>query len=206
MKKYTIIVALILTSISGFSQRVEPLLQNEINGIIYMREEEKLARDVYDSLFGKWDVNPFGNIRKSEQVHMDNMKELIDTYKLADPVTNSGNKSGIFFNIKLQKHYNELVTAGTLSLIEALKVGAKIEELDISDLIKYSDSTNNKAILETYSFLKMASENHLRAFVRKLKMQGINYAPSILSNKDFQTIIKSENKGCQKSKCKKCMD
>ena len=70
-----------------------------------------------------------------------------------------------------------------------MKVGAKIEELDIADLETRINQTQNKDIVATYNYLKMASENHLRAFVRRLKMQGINYEPVILSKAAFETII-----------------
>ena len=174
---------------TGYAQQFNSLSQSEANGIVHMREEEKLARDVYDSLFAKWETNPFGNIRKSEQVHMDRMKALIETYQLQDPVTQTGNKPGLFMNATLQKYYNELLASGTQSVVEALKAGAKIEELDISDLISYAKHVNKKDILDTYSYLKKASENHLRAFVGRLKVYGINYAPLILDPKEFQNII-----------------
>ncbi|MBL0147165.1 MAG: DUF2202 domain-containing protein [Chitinophagaceae bacterium] len=195
MKKILIYLATTLLVITGFAQQTNNLSSDEKNAILYMREEEKLARDVYDSLYVKWDVNPFNNIRKSEQVHMDEMKLLITTYNLQDPVEANNNKHGVFTNILLQKYYSELVTTGSLSLIEALKAGAKIEELDISDLDIRIAQTNNKDIIASYNYLKMASKNHLRAFVRNLKMQGINYEPIILSKAAFKAIIKAETNG-----------
>ena len=117
------------------------------------------------------------------------MKTLIISYKLADPVANNNNKQGLFTNTILQKLYNELVTTGSKSLTEALKAGAKIEELDIADLEERIKQTQRQDIITSYNYLKMASENHLRAFVRRLKMQGINYEPVILSKAAFETII-----------------
>jgi len=196
-------------SANGYSQMLDTLSQKEIQGIVYMREEEKLARDIYDSLYAKWKVNPFGNIRKSEQVHMDRVEELIEYYKLKDPLTESKGNPGVFLNNSLQKYYSELINSGNQSLIEALKVGAKIEELDISDLNSYLAGTNNENISETYSYLKMASENHLRAFVRRLRQYGINYSPVILNSREFQTIINTENKTpekCNKDKVKGCQE
>lgn len=81
-------------------------------------------------MYVKWGGNPFGNIRRSEQTHMNRMKNLITTYKLTDPVDNNKDKHGVFTNALLQKYYNDLVTTGSQSLTEALKTGAKIEEVE----------------------------------------------------------------------------
>lgn len=193
MKKYYLLVIIILISVSTFSQSAVSLTQIEKDAILYMREEEKLARDVYDSMYVKWQVNPFGNIRLSEQNHMDRMRLLINTYLLTDPVEHNKDKPGIFTNRLFQKYYQELVGAAGNSFVDALKVGAKIEELDISDLEERIKQTNQTDIIRVYQFLIMASENHLRAFVRKLKMQGTNYNPTILSKSRFEQIIESES-------------
>jgi hypothetical protein len=76
-----------------------------------MREEEKLARDVNEFLNAKWNSNPFGNIRLSEQTHMDRMKTLITTYKLKDPVDSNKDKPGVFTNVLLREYYTQLVSS-----------------------------------------------------------------------------------------------
>jgi len=192
MKKIFLTIFLLSGTISGFTQQNSILNQQEKDAILYIREEEKLARDVYNLLYDKWGINPFDNIRQSEQVHMDRMKTLITTYQLEDPVMKNLDKQGIFTNVLLQQYYNELSTTGIRSLIDALKVGAKIEELDIADLEDRIKQTQKQDIISSYNFLKMASENHLRAFVHRLKMQGIIYEPVILSKTEFEKIIASE--------------
>ena len=179
----------IVLSITGFTQQSTSLNQQEKDAILYMREEEKVARDVYEFLYTKWVINPFGNIRQSEQTHMDMMKTLMATYKLTDPVNDNKDKPGVFTNAILQKYYNEFIASGSLSLIEALKVGAKIEEMDIADLEERIKQTKQASIISSYNYLKMASGNHLRAFVRRLKMQGINYEPVFLKKTEFDKII-----------------
>lgn len=193
MKKLILFLTAVVLSITGFTQQTASLNNPEKDAILYMREEEKLARDVYEFLYAKWSSNPFGNIRQSEQTHMDRMKTLITTYKLTDPVENNKDKPGVFTNTLLQKYYNELITVGSQSLTEALKVWAKIEELDIADLEERIEQTKKQDILSTYNFLKMASENHLRAFVRRLKMQGVNYEPVILNKIEFDKIMAAAN-------------
>lgn len=71
MKKFIFSLTAIVLSIVGFAQQAITLDQQEKDAILYMREEEKLARDVYEFLYAKWNVNTFGNIRRSEQTHMD---------------------------------------------------------------------------------------------------------------------------------------
>jgi hypothetical protein len=103
----------------------------------------------------------------------------------------------------MQKYYDELVVLGSRSLTDALKAGAKIEELDIADLDARIKQTKAKDVITAFEFLRMGSENHLSAFVRRLKMQGINYEPVILNKETFNVIIAGENKrggcgnGCQ---------
>ncbi len=53
----------------GGGANASELSQAEIDGLLFTREEEKLARDVYAALDGYG--NPFVNIRGSEQSHMD---------------------------------------------------------------------------------------------------------------------------------------
>jgi len=53
--------------------------------LTYIREEEKLARDVYLYLYDMWGSSIFDNISVSEQAHMDAIKTLIDRYGLDDP-------------------------------------------------------------------------------------------------------------------------
>jgi hypothetical protein len=203
MRSLVFFAVMMLQTLAVFSQQKMALSQPEADALVYMREEEKLARDVYDSLYAKWDMNPFGNIRQSEQVHMNRMATLISNYKLKDPVAMNHDRHGLFVNTTMQQYYNELVATGSRSVTDALKVGAKIEELDIADLEERMKQTTAPDILTAFEFLNMGSYNHLRAFVRRLKMKGVNYEPVILSKENFDGIIASENEkgGCGKG-CK----
>lgn len=198
MKKGFPFLVLTLLFLQAAAQQTNEVNKNESNGLTYMREEEKLARDVYDSMYAKWEVNPFGNIRQSERVHMDRMKNLLNSYGIDDPVMANGDQPGVFKSITLQKVYHDLVKSGTTSLTEALKAGAKIEELDIADLDERMAQTKKEDILTAYKFLRMGSENHLRAFVRRLKSQGVDYKPEFLKKEIFDAIINGENQeaGC----------
>lgn len=142
------------------------LSNEERNGLIHMRIEEKLARDVYITLGEIWSVRIFQNIQKSEQRHMNAMKRLIDYYNISDPAEND--EVGVFSIVEFQKLYDELVEKGKTSYQDAMLVGRAIEELDISDLEIQLGLTDNSDIKNVYENLKEASKRHLNAFNRHI--------------------------------------
>lgn len=169
----------------------EEVSDQESEGLIFMKEEEKLARDVYRVLYSTWNLRPFSNITGSEQMHMDAIILLLEKYELQDPVTID--TTGIFTNQDLQNLYNTLVERGEQSVTEALKVGAAIEEIDILDLQKELDeNVDNEDITMVYENLMRGSRNHLRAFVRNLERSGITYESKFLTEEQYLYIINSE--------------
>ncbi len=163
--------------------------KDEKEGLVLMREEEKLARDVYATLYEKWGVKIFTNIAQSEQTHMDAVKTLLDMYNIADPVTTT--KIGVFTDNALQKLYNDLVQQGSESLVAALTVGATIEDLDISDLNRLIAQTNNQNIIAVYENLTRGSRNHMRAFTRQLTKNGASYTAQYISQSELEVILGS---------------
>jgi hypothetical protein len=157
----------------------------EAKGLLWMREEEKLARDVYLALDDLWNVRVFSNIARAEQAHMDALETLLDQYGLQDPT--AGNPEGVFTDPAIQALYDELLARGRTSLVEALKVGATIEDLDIVDLRERATDTPD--IARVYANLEQGSENHLRAFVTNLERRGATYTPAYLALADFDRII-----------------
>ncbi len=138
----------------------------EKDGLIYIRLEEKLARDVYLTLGKTYKQKMFVNIPDSEQRHMDAVKALLDKYEIADPVID--NEVGSFSNTEFKKLFDDLVAKGQTSFKNAMLVGKEIEELDIKDLIERIEQTDNPDIKAVYENLKRGSENHLRAFTKHL--------------------------------------
>jgi hypothetical protein len=164
----------------------------EIADLLHMREEEKLARDVYITLGEQWDFPVFTNISKSEQQHMDAVGALLDRYGIEDPV--GDNPVGVFTDPELQALYNQLVAQGSQSLAEALKVGATIEDVDIYDLQKAVADTDNADIQQVYKSLLAGSENHMRAFVGVLQQQtGETYTPQYIDQATFDAIMAASN-------------
>jgi hypothetical protein len=164
------------------------LSEDEIAAIQFMREEEKLARDVYQTLYETFPLRPFLNISKSEQAHMDAILYLIDTYELEDPA--GDNPKGVFVNQDLQELYNDLIEQGSECREEALKVGALIEEVDITDLESaLAGTAQNEDVIRVFTNLCHASERHLKAFVRVLKIYDVEYAPVHLDQEVFDRIM-----------------
>lgn len=165
------------------------LTEAEVKGLLYMREEEKLARDVYLTLYDTWQQPTFQNIASAEQTHMDAVKTLLERYELDDPT--AGQDYGEFTNPDLQSLYDQLVAEGNQSLEAALRVGAAIEEIDILDLEKYLAETEQADIQLVYENLLRGSRNHLRAFVSTLQRQGVTYEPQYMSLAAYDAILSS---------------
>jgi len=170
---------------SGFA--AAPLSNGEVQTMQFMREEEKLARDVYRILFAEWGNQVFSNISASEQSHMDAVGKLLDTYRVADPV--SDDRVGVFVDPDLQQLFDDLTSRGAASEIEALLVGAFIEETDMVDLAAAIEQTTHTDIANVYANLLRGSRNHLRAFVSQLESLGLVYEAQVISAEQLDAII-----------------
>lgn len=171
---------------------VEDLNQAEQDSLAYMREEEKLAHDVYvlfDGIYGG-SAKIFGNIAISETTHTEGVRQLLLRYNLPDPAATLA--VGLFNNTTLQGLYTQLVATGSPSLIDALKVGVTIEELDMLDIAAHLAIVDNQDIRLVYDSLLKGSRNHLRSFVKNLLAQGGTYTPQYLTQAEFDAIVNTE--------------
>ncbi len=166
-----------------------PLSADEAAGLSFMREEEKLARDVYAALYAQWRLTTFDNIAASEQSHMDALLLLLQRYGLPDPAATTA--AGVFGNPVLQGLYGALVATGQTSLVAALQVGAEIEELDIHDLRTLKTQVDNADLTLVYENLEQGSRNHLRAFHTNLLRQGASYTPKHITQVEYDAIVLS---------------
>ena len=153
--------------------------------LIWMREEEKVAHDVYVTLAQKWGANVFTNISAAEQTHTDAVETLLNRYSIADPVTDT--TVGVFANKVFGNLYTALVKQGSISIAEAYTVGAIIEDLDIKDLQDRATTTPDIALV--FDNLEKGSRNHMRAFIRQLDRFGVTYTPAYISQADYNAII-----------------
>ena len=180
MKHLTIITIAFLALGSFFF--VQPaaaqttLTDDEAAGLLFMREEEKVARDVYLTLYDEWGLRVFSNIASSEQQHMDAILTLINLYGLTDPV--GSNDVGVFTNPDLQALYDDLLAQGLESPAAAIEVGILIEQTDIADLQTRLAATDNSNIERVYNNLLRGSQNHLAAFERTAVNATANPTPN----------------------------
>jgi hypothetical protein len=188
----TTITTSTLPSTASADERTDAsvLSDDEVAGLLWMREEEQLAHDVYVVLGELWGLRIFENIAVSESSHIDAVSELLDRYAIDDPA--DGNAPATYTDPAIQQLYDQLVADGSVSLEAALAVGALIEELDISDLQARMAGTQVDEILTVYATLERGSRNHLRAFTSQLESREVPYEPTRLDPAIFDAIVSSE--------------
>lgn len=198
MKTLLIIISFTSIGILGCTKQNETtnLSPAEKDNLIFLREEEKLARDVYLYAVEKYNSTIFSNISYSEQSHMDEVLVLLNRYDITDPAQNSA--PGVFLNGTLQNLYNELTSKVDQGFLEALQVGATIEDLDINDIKGFYANTTIQDIIKVYDNLSCGSRNHLRSFVGQLSNFQYDYVPQYLNQEEFDSIINSSNEQCAK--------
>lgn len=162
------------------------LSESETEALLFMWQEEKMAKDVYTYLYGKYQLRVFDNISKSETIHQQAVSRLLEAYNI--PLPENG-EPGIFDNPEIQELYDNLISIGNESKVGGLTAGAMIEEKDIFDLKNNLNETDNLWLTRVFSNLLKASENHLRAFNAVLKFNGTEYSPTVLNDAYFQAII-----------------
>jgi hypothetical protein len=165
----------------------------ETSDLQFMREEEKLARDVYLTLDQQWgeQTQVFARIALSEESHTATVDYLLDKFGVEDPVVND--TIGVFTNQELQALYNELIEKGKTSFIDALYVGGIIEEKDMRDILAAISQTDERAIILAYSNLLDGSKSHLKGFVRVIEAQGLTYEAQVLDAEEVMLIIEDES-------------
>jgi hypothetical protein len=168
---------------------MQTISDEESKSLIHMREEEKLARDVYIAMFNKYGLRIFENISSSEQTHTDAILQLLTKYAIKDPV--GVNAVGVFTDPGLQALYTSLVNSGNVSILEAYKVGATIEDLDLYDLKVDLLKVDNQDIILVYQMLSKGSRNHMRNYFSNLKSLGFTYVPQFITQSDLDAIVNS---------------
>jgi len=171
----------------------EELSLQEKQDLQFLKEEEKLARDVYLYAFDLYAYKVFENISKSEQMHMDRVTEILNTYQIEDI---SLPERGKFTNSDLQKLYDDLTDLCDKSPEDALRAGATIEDLDITDIEDFMKDTNLQDVMNMYLSLSCGSRNHMRAFTNNLTTLGVEYTPQFLSEEEYLGIINNSNEKC----------
>lgn len=173
---------------------IEALTEDEVTNLLFMREEEKLARDAYLYFYDNYELNIFNNIATSEQVHMDAVLTVMEKYGVKDVASS---ELGVFTNGTLQQLYDDLIAQGNTSLADALTVGVTIEDVDIHDLANAIDVTSQADIINMYEMLACGSRNHMRGFSSQLNAQGETYTPQFITQEQFDEIIDGVHEQCK---------
>jgi hypothetical protein len=181
-----LVAALMATLVAGPAAAVDTTPEAAAD-LTAMAEEEKLARDVYAALQAEWNLSVFARIGKAEQQHLDELLVHLDAWGLDDPT--DGMAPGEFQDPEFAVLYRELVERGRTSPVEALRVGAAVEEIDLLDLRSAVEQTTDDELAATYERLMAGTRNHLRAFVRNLDREGVDYQPQYLEDGDYAAII-----------------
>jgi hypothetical protein len=137
-----------------------------LDALGYMRDELKLARDLYTALSDIWELDVFKNTAKSKQSLMDAVSCLLKRYGIDDPP----DEAGRFVNADLQELYSYLIDQGKVSRDNAIDVTILIEQTVIADLNDVFLQTNEKEVHKVLTLLMEGSETHLHALNRYLVM------------------------------------
>ncbi len=188
------ITAIMLSNCSNDkNENLVPLTENETNNLKFVREEEKLARDVYMYAYTKYQTAIFNDISQSEQKHMDAVLKMLNKYGVTD---SASAQIGVFNNQELQSLYNNLTIQVNISLIDALKVGATIEDLDINDIDDFIVNTSKQDLLKVYGNLTCGSKNHIRSFTGQLSSNSSAYTPQFISLEEYNSILSETSGSC----------
>ena len=166
---------------------VATLTAREKDGLIFIWEEEKAARDLYNGLYEKNNMTIFLDLVRSESSHMDQARTVMEKHGLTLPP----DEPGVFQNQTLQEIHDQLLAEGLQSDQDALTVAAIFEEISIVDLEKELLASQAEDVRTVYDGLLAGSRKHLRSYVSDLEGQGIEYQPRYLEAEQFQEIVKS---------------
>jgi len=145
------------------------LTQKEKGALIYMYQEEKLAKDVYYVLSQMYpNLRTFPHIYRAEVMHQKSVANVLSYYGIPLPML--GDEVGKFNNPNLQKLYNELISKGKNSIKDALEVGIMVEVTDVEDLDKYLNEVSSSDVVALFKFLRAGSYNHYNAFNNELRL------------------------------------
>ena len=161
----------------------------ELAQLRLLRQEEKLARDVYQVLALVWKIPAFTNIAKAEQSHMDLVAWVMQRYGIKDPLTS--NAWGVYPDPQFSSLFVSLLQFGIHSKWHALAVGAFIEDLDIADLKHSLQVTDNRDLDTVWQNLQRGSRNHMRSFYGLLAAARLYYPGFVLSTKEILAIVNS---------------
>ena len=155
-----------LAAEKGQAEKNAALGADTLDVLRYLREEVKLARDVYSALSDIWGMPVFENTAKSKQSLMNAVSCFLTPYGFGAPTGDAGK----FVDSDLQELYSYLIDRGKVSRSNAIDVTILVEQTVIADLNDVFLQTNEKDVYKVLTLLKEGSENHLHELSRYLVM------------------------------------
>ena len=121
--------------------------------LTYAIQDEYLARGEYVAIIEKFgEINPYANIKKSEDTHIAYLTEIYKAYGLTLPTDDS--KSHIVI---------------PTDLLEAAKTGVQAEIDNIAMYENFLGQSLPLDIFDVFTSLKTASESHLASFQKQVE-------------------------------------
>ncbi|MGF1643579.1 MAG: DUF2202 domain-containing protein [Thiotrichales bacterium] len=159
-------------------------------GVIFLREEEKLAADLLAFAASRWGDPLFAGMTVAERSNSDAVKLLMTRHGIYDPA--AGKATGVFEDRGLQTLFDALRARVELSLIDALLVSAEVAEISLVDLASHTANvSDNPDILRVYELLTLSARNHLRAYLASLRQHGLDYKAQYLTSAALAAISTS---------------
>jgi len=169
----------------SINSNLSVLTPDVIDGLDYMGNEERLAYDVYNKLYGYWntpEVAVLDNVANRAEIrHIEIVQSLVRKYDINNTQLYDEDISqitpGTYEISEIQDLYNSLIAKGELSQQDALEVGCMVEVTDINDLdkyIQYAKDSNASDITNALESLRNGSYNHYWSFDSALKNIGVN--------------------------------
>jgi len=185
---------------------------NEQTHLVFTCEEEKLARDVYRVLGRSFpEIGSFAEMEANKEHSKCAVLDLMRKYRVSVPRVNDN--VGVFSWGSYGRYFTEkylvLTSQGTSSPLNALYVGAFMEELNILDIDQCPkvivdinngigeasacgrNHTDNPDVLRVYDSLVEESRRHLRLLVRDIEqIIGVgNYQAQVLPQDQVDAIL-----------------
>ncbi len=132
-------------------------------GLQFAREEERMARDLYQALADKYDgALPFSRITLSEQRHFDAVGALLDRYDVADPA--DGRKAGSYADATLQNLYDGWLADGRSRSTRPTTSAWPWRSATSPTSRARSSRASRADVTQVFTALLNGSQHHLAAF------------------------------------------
>ena len=114
------------------------------------------------------------------------VKNILERYEIK---YSANDEMGVFESTTLKGIYDNLLDKGSKTMIDALIVGATVEDLDINDLNNLIKETDNVELLNLYNNLRSGSIKHLNSFIKQIEKNNSKYTPQYISQEEFDNIV-----------------